>query len=125
MGVGNRSEKRLETALLDTRESEQRNCVPEAGNRCCPTTLSHRVLNPERCILCNNQIELPSISSRAFSGQTIANFFIPPGIAPGSSFDLIALSFSFAPWNSSIQQFGIPDIAVREPYCICFLPKLH
>ena len=51
VGVGNRSEKRLETALLDTRGSKQRNCVPEAGNRCCPTTLSHRVLNPERCIL--------------------------------------------------------------------------
>ena len=33
MGVGNRSEKRLETALLDTREGEQRHCVPEAGNR--------------------------------------------------------------------------------------------
>ena len=34
VGVGNRSDlEKGETALLDTRESEQRNCVPEAGNR--------------------------------------------------------------------------------------------
>ena len=121
MGVGNRSEKRLETALLDTRGSKQRNCVPEAGNRCCPTTLSHRVQNLDRGeFLCNNQIELPLNSSRAYSGQTIANFSFFPVSLRALHFNLIALSFSFAPWNSSIQQPGIPDIAVREPYRFAF-----
>ena len=114
MGVGNRSEKRLETALLDTREGEQRHCVPEAGNRRPHTTaLSIK----SSCSALATVVHFLGFSQQVSNrtaiqfirgptqAVTIANFFLS-GIAPGSWLFILfdsycTFTFSLAPWNSS------------------------